>query len=418
MNKNWCARINPVVRDLPPSGIRRFFDMVAETRGVISLGVGEPDFVTPWHIREACIYSLEKGHTMYTSNSGLLELRRAIARDLASTYGVSYDPRSEILVTVGVSQALDLALRALVCPGDEVLIPEPSYVSYAPVVMMAGGKVVFLPTSIEEGFCLRAHQVEAAITPRTKVLLLCYPNNPTGAVLDRKTLEEIAEVAVAYDLIVISDEIYDRLTYVGQHTCVASLPGMKERTVLLNGFSKSYAMTGWRIGYACSNGDFIAAMTKIHQYTMLCAPITAQMAALEALKNGRPSMERMVREYNRRRNVIMHAFRDMGLPCFEPRGAFYAFPEIRVTGLTSEEFAGTLLQEEKVAVVPGNAFGPSGEGFVRCSYAASLDDLGEALRRMARLVRRRGVRPRVISSPVRPLAGLDVGVTAAGGASS
>ncbi|SHJ55931.1 aminotransferase class I/II-fold pyridoxal phosphate-dependent enzyme [Desulfofundulus thermosubterraneus] len=418
MNKTWCERINPVVRDIPPSGIRRFFDMVAETRGVISLGVGEPDFVTPWHIREACIYSLEKGYTMYTSNSGLLELRCAIARDLAGTYGVFYDPRSEILVTVGVSQALDLALRALVCPGDEVLIPEPSYVSYAPTVMLAGGKVVSLPTGTEQGFCLRAHQVEAAITPRTKLLLLCYPNNPTGAVLDRKTLLEIAEVAVAHDLIVISDEIYDKLTYVGQHTCVASLPGMKERTVLLNGFSKSYAMTGWRVGYACGNADFIAAMTKIHQYTMLCAPITAQMAALEALKNGRPAMERMVREYNRRRHVVLHAFRDMGLPCFEPKGAFYAFPEIRVTGLTSEEFAEALLQEEKVAVVPGNAFGPSGEGFVRCSYAASLEDLGEALRRMAQLVRRLGVRPRVISTPPKSHPPREAGMSAAGGVSS
>ncbi|WP_027717973.1 aminotransferase class I/II-fold pyridoxal phosphate-dependent enzyme [Desulfovirgula thermocuniculi] len=408
MTSTWHERLNPLVRNLPPSGIRRFFDLVAETKGVISLGVGEPDFVTPWHIREACIYSLEKGYTMYTSNSGLLELRQAIARHLAETYGLFYDPKKEILVTVGVSQGLDLAVRALVGPGDEVLVPEPSYVSYAPVVTLAGGRVVPLPTTVEEEFRLSPQQVEAAITPRTKVLILSYPNNPTGAVMDRRRLLEICEVVKAHDLLVISDEIYDKLTYEGEHTCVASLPGMKERTVLLNGFSKSYAMTGWRIGFACSNAEFIAAMTRIHQYTMLCAPITAQMAALEALRNGHAAMERMVREYNRRRLLVVQAFRDMGLACFEPKGAFYAFPEIRATGLSSEAFAEALLYEEKVAVVPGNAFGASGEGFVRCSYAASTDDLIEALRRIARMVRRRGVRPRVISaflSPARSAAG-------------
>ncbi|HHW44989.1 MAG TPA: aminotransferase class I/II-fold pyridoxal phosphate-dependent enzyme [Desulfotomaculum sp.] len=398
MTGSLCERINPVVRDMPPSGIRRFFDLVAETRGVISLGVGEPDFVTPWHIREACIYSLEKGYTMYTSNSGLLELREAIARDLGCSYGVVYDPREEILVTVGVSEGLDLAMRALVCPGDEVIMAEPSYVSYAPAVLLSGGRVVTIPTTMEKGFCLKAHQVERAITPRTKILLLSYPNNPTGAVIDRRTLAEIAEVAVARDLLVISDEIYDKLTYVGEHTCVASLPGMKERTILLNGFSKAYAMTGWRLGYACGPAEIIAAMTKIHQYSILCAPITAQMAALEALRNGRAMMERMVREYNRRRRLVCQAFRDMGLNCFEPGGAFYAFPEIRATGLTSEQFAQQLLLEEKVAVVPGDAFGPGGEGFVRCSYAASLEDISEALKRMAQFVRRRGVKPRLIST--------------------
>lgn len=402
MSSAWHERLNPVVRDLPPSGIRRFFDLVAETKGVISLGVGEPDFVTPWHIREACIYSLEKGYTMYTSNGGLLELRQAIARHLAETYGLSYDPQKEILVTVGVSQGLDLAVRALVGPGDEVLVPEPSYVSYAPVVTLAGGKAIPLPTTVEEEFRLSPQQVEAAVTPRTKVLILSYPNNPTGAVMDRRRLLEICEVVKAHDLLVISDEIYDKLTYEGEHTCVAALPGMRERTVLLNGFSKSYAMTGWRIGFACSNAEFIAAMTRIHQYTMLCAPITAQMAALEALRNGRAAMERMVREYNRRRLLVVQAFRDMGLSCFEPKGAFYAFPEIRATGLSSEAFAESLLFEEKVAVVPGNAFGASGEGFVRCSYAASTDDLIEALRRIARMVRRRGVRPRVISALFAP----------------
>ncbi|MBF7081484.1 aminotransferase class I/II-fold pyridoxal phosphate-dependent enzyme [Desulfallas sp. Bu1-1] len=396
----WAAKINPAVRNIPPSGIRKFFDLVAETRGVISLGVGEPDFVTPWHIREACIYSLEKGYTMYTSNWGLLELREAVAADLEATYGVKYNPRNEILITVGVSEALDLAMRALLQPGDEVLIPEPSYVSYAPCTTLAGGTPVFLPTGLENGFRLSADQVQAAITPRTKILLLCYPNNPTGAVMDRAELARIAEVAVEHDLIVISDEIYDRLTYVGRHTCMASLPGMRDRTVLLNGFSKAYAMTGWRVGYAAGNPEFIGAMVKIHQYSMLCTSITGQMAALEALKNGKPGMRRMVEHYNRRRHLVVQAFKDMGVPCFEPGGAFYAFPQVSVTGLGSEEFAGELLKEEQVALVPGNAFGRSGEGFARVSYAASLDDLSEAFRRMARFVRRRGVRPRVISTPL------------------
>jgi aminotransferase len=304
------------------------------------------------------------------------------------------------LITVGVSEALDLAMRALLQPGDEVLIPEPSYVSYAPCTTLAGGTPVFLPTGLENGFRLSADQVQAAITPRTKILLLCYPNNPTGAVMDRAELARIAEVAVEHDLIVISDEIYDRLTYVGRHTCMASLPGMRDRTVLLNGFSKAYAMTGWRVGYAAGNPEFIGAMVKIHQYSMLCTSITGQMAALEALKNGKPGMRRMVEHYNRRRHLVVQAFKDMGVPCFEPGGAFYAFPQVSVTGLGSEEFAGELLKEEQVALVPGNAFGRSGEGFARVSYAASLDDLSEAFRRMARFVRRRGVRPRVISTPL------------------
>ncbi|MEW5897579.1 MAG: aminotransferase class I/II-fold pyridoxal phosphate-dependent enzyme [Bacillota bacterium] len=409
--KTWNSYVNPLVSSLPPSGIRRFFDLVTETKGVISLGVGEPDFITPWHIREACIYSLEKGYTMYTSNHGLLELRQAIAADLEAACGVIYNPKNEILVTVGVSEGLDLAVRALTCPGDEVLIPEPSYVSYAPCVLLAGGKVVTVPTTMDEGFRVTAGKIETALTPRTKILILSYPNNPTGAVMDRRTLLEIAELAQARDLLIISDEIYSRLTYTGEHTCLAGLPGMRERTVLLNGFSKAYAMTGWRIGYAAGNPDFIAAMTKIHQYTMLCAPITAQMAALEALKNGRLAMTQMVQQYNRRRLLVMHAFRDMGLPCFEPGGAFYAFPEIAGTGLSSEEFAERLLKEEKVAVVPGNAFGPSGEGFVRCSYAASVEDLTEAFRRMAAFCRAHGLRPKTISAPrpfpgeQRPLAG-------------
>lgn len=405
MQTNWSDKVNPVVRNLPPSGIRKFFDLVAGTKGVISLGVGEPDFVTPWHIREACIYSLEKGYTMYTSNWGLLELREAVAADLARTYNVNYNPQNEILITVGVSEALDLAMRVLLQPGDEVLIPEPSYVSYAPCTTLAGGVPVFMPTGLENGFRISAEQVQASITPRTKVLLLCYPNNPTGAVMDREELAKIAEVAVANDLMVISDEIYDRLTYTGRHTCMSSLPGMRDRTVLLNGFSKAYAMTGWRVGYAAGHSEIIGAMTKIHQYSMLCTSITAQMAALEALKNGQPGMRRMVEHYNRRRHLVVQSFKDMGLPCFEPGGAFYAFPQVTGTGLTSEEFAEELLKQEQVALVPGNAFGGSGEGFVRVSYAASIDDLSEAFRRMTRFVRRCGVRPRVISAPVKISAG-------------
>lgn len=392
LQSNWSERINPLVRDLPPSGIRRFFDLVTEVKDIISLGVGEPDFVTPWHIREACVYAMEKGYTMYTSNQGMLELREEIARDIRDNYQVSYDPAREILVTVGVSEGLDLAVRALLRPGEEVLIPQPSYVSYAPCVVMAGGKPVYIKTTVENGFQLTAEQVERALTPNTSMLLLSYPNNPTGATMDRKNLLEIAEVASAHDLLIVSDEVYDKLTYVGSHTCFSSLPGMRERTVLLNGFSKAYAMTGWRIGYVAGNCDFIAAMTKIHQYTMLCAPITAQVAALEALRNGREEMHKMVRTYNRRRRLMIEGFHEMGVPCFEPGGAFYAFPDIRSTGLSSEDFAVRLLDEEKVLVVPGNAFGEQGEGFVRCAYAASWEDLDEALRRMSRFVKRYSMR--------------------------
>jgi aminotransferase len=395
---NWQDRINPVVRDIPPSGIRRFFDLATEMKGVISLGVGEPDFVTPWHIREACVYSLEKGYTMYTSNNGLLELREEIARDLAETHRITYNPKNEILITVGVSEGLDLALRTILSPGDEVLIPEPSYVSYAPCITLAGGKPVYLKTSVENGFQVTAEMVEKAITPATKVLLLCYPNNPTGATISRERLLEIMEVVKAHDLIVISDEIYEKLTYVGEHTCVSSLPGMRDRTILLNGFSKSYAMTGWRVGYAAGNPDFIAAMKKIHQYTMLCAPITAQIAALEALKNGKNEMKKMIEQYRQRRRLVLHAFEEMGLPCFEPGGAFYAFPEIQMTGLSSEEFAEQLLKEARVAVVPGNAFGGQGEGFIRCSYATSVNDLTEAFKRMNQFLKRRLGRGRVLKA--------------------
>lgn len=343
------------------------------------------------------MYSLERGYTMYTSNHGLLELREEIARDLEETYGVVYNPGREILITVGTSEGLDLALRTILCPGDEVLIPDPSYVSYAPCTTLTGAVPVYLKTSMENGFQVTAEMVEKAVTPRTKALIMCYPNNPTGATIDRDNLLEISEVAKHHDLIVISDEIYDRLTYEGEHTCVASLPGMRDRTILLNGFSKAYAMTGWRVGYAAGNSDFIAGMKKIHQYTMLCAPITAQVAAVEALKNGKPGMKKMVEQYNRRRRLVLQAFREAGLPCFEPRGAFYAFPEISITGLSSEDFAQQLLREEKVAVVPGNAFGERGEGYVRCSYAASVDDLTEAFKRINNFVKRKVNRGKILT---------------------
>ena len=381
---NWAERVSPIVRSIPPSGIRRFFDIVAEMSGVISLGVGEPDFVTPWHIRESCVHGLQRGYTAYTSNYGLLELRQEIAKMIEADYGVIYDPKCEALVTVGVSEALDLAMRAILSPGDEVLVPEPCYVSYQACVTLAGGKPVSVSTSRENEFRVTVDQLAAALTPRTKALLIGYPNNPTGAIMPRNELAAIAQFAEKNDLIVISDEIYANLTYDGEHTCFASLPGMRDRTILLNGFSKAYAMTGWRIGYALGNADFIGAMTKIHQFTMLCAPITAQIAAVEALQQGRPSRDRMVAEYDKRRRLMVEGFRNMGLDCFEPKGAFYVFPSIQNTGLTSLEFAEKLLQAEKVALVPGNAFGACGEGYVRCSYAASSKNLTEALDRIAR----------------------------------
>lgn len=384
MSRNW---INRKVQAVPPSGIRRFFDLVAEMKDVISLGVGEPDFVTPWHVREACVYSLEKGYTMYTSNYGLLELREAIAADIAANYQVDYDPRGEILVTVGVSEALDLAFRAVIEPGDEVIIPEPCYVSYNPCVTMAGGKPVNVATRAEEGFRVRARDIEPYITPKTKAILLCYPNNPTGGVMTPEVALELAKLAVERDLLLISDEVYAHLTYEGSHVCFAALPGLKERTLLLNGFSKAYAMTGWRLGYVAGPAEIIGAMTKIHQFTMLCAPITAQKAAIEALRNGEKERRRMVKEYNRRRRLIVAGLNNIGLDCFEPRGAFYAFPSIVRTGLDSDTFCERLLYEEKVAVVPGTAFGKCGAGFIRCSYASSLENLKEALARMERFVR-------------------------------
>lgn len=370
------------VRNIPPSGIRKFFDLVLEMEGVISLGVGEPDFVTPWHIREACIYSLEKGFTTYTSNYGLLELREWISKSFKKDYAVDYDPRNQILVTTGVSEAADLAFRAIINPGDEVIIPEPCYVSYKPSVSLAGGKPVSVPTFRENEFRVMADQIEKSITKKTKALVLSYPNNPTGAIMRRKDLEEIAEVINENDLMVISDEVYGKLTYDGAHTCLSSISGMKERSIILNGLSKSHAMTGLRIGFATGSEELIAAMTKIHQYAMLCAPITAQMGAIEALKNGDREMEKMVTEYDRRRRLIVDGFNKLGLDCFEPLGAFYAFPSIKSTGLTSDEFAGRLLKEEKVAVVPGDVFGECGEGYLRCSYAASREQLFEALSRI------------------------------------
>jgi aminotransferase len=378
------------VAAVPPSGIRRFFDIAATMEDVISLGIGEPDFVTPQRIIQAGIRSLEEGHTHYTSNSGILELREALAAHLERLYGVRYDPEQELLITVGVSEALYLALTAILDPGDEVIVPQPCFVAYEPEVLFAGGTPVILPLRVEDAFQIRAEALEPLITPRTKALLIGYPNNPTGAVMPREGLLRVAESAQKHDLLVISDEIYDRLVYGVEHTCFASLPGMRERTILLGGFSKSYAMTGWRIGYAAAPAEVMAAMRKVHQYTIMSAPTTAQIAALEALRHGEEEVERMRQEYDRRRRLIVGGLNAIGLPCFEPRGAFYAFPSIAASGMTSEEFSLRLLEEEKVAVVPGSAFGAGGEGFVRCSYATAYEKIEEALERMARFAQRHG----------------------------
>ncbi|MDK2821370.1 MAG: aminotransferase [Clostridia bacterium] len=381
--------INEKVKNLPPSGIRRFFDLVANTKGVISLGVGEPDFVTPWHIREACVQSLEKGYTMYTSNYGMPELREYIAYYLKNRFNLNYDPEKQIMVTVGASEAIDLALRTLISKGDEVLIPEPCYVSYKPITKLTGGVPVTVSTSMKDNFALTADHLEKYITPKSKVLILSYPNNPTGAVLPKEEMEKIASLVIKYNLVVISDEIYNELRYDGPPLSFASLPGLQDRTILINGFSKAFAMTGWRVGYVAAHPDFLAAMLKIHQYTILCAPVMAQMAALEALKNCHLDVERMAEQYNQRRRYVYSRLLEMGLECFEPKGAFYIFPSIEVTGLSSVDFAEELLKEEKVAVVPGNAFGKSGEGFIRCSYAASMNELTEAMNRMERFVVKR-----------------------------
>ncbi len=375
-------KIAKKVIDLPPSGIRKFFDIASSVKDVISLGVGEPDFITPWRIREASIYGVEKGKTTYTSNWGLLELRELIADYTVEGAGVDYDPKSQILVTTGVSEGIDLAIRAIADPGDEILVVEPSYVSYKPCIIMAGGVPVPVSTSEENEFKVRREDLEKMITPRTTAIIMNYPNNPTGSIMTRKDLEEVADVAVEHDLMVLSDEVYDKLTYEGTHASIASLNGMRDNTILLNGFSKAFAMTGWRLGYACGNPDVIEAMMKIHQYTMLCAPITAQLGAIEALKNGQADMQEMVKEYNRRRRVIVRGFNALGLNCFEPKGAFYAFPSVKSTGLTSDEFAERLLYEHGVVVVPGNVFGEPGIGHLRCSYAASMENIKEALARM------------------------------------
>ncbi len=371
------------VRDIPRSGIRDFFEIVQSMDDVISLGIGEPDFATPWHIREAAIYSLEKGRTGYSSNLGLPRLRRAISGYVEEHFGVLYEPLSEVLVSVGVSEAIDIALRAILNPGDEVLYHEPCYVSYSPTVVLARGVARAIPTKSADHFVLRAEALARAVTPRSKLLMLNFPTNPTGATMPREELEKIAAICVEHDLVVLSDEIYSELTYdSAAHPSLAALPGMKERTILLHGVSKAYAMTGWRIGFACAPQPVIEAMMKIHQYAILCAPIMGQEAAIEALERGEESMLKMRREYEMRRNYIVRGFNELGLECFKPRGAFYVFPKIASTGLTSREFSLQLLQEKKVAVVPGNAFGASGEGYVRCSYATSLDQIKIALERI------------------------------------
>lgn len=385
--KNECSvYVSKCVNDLAPSGIRKFFDLISTLKGVISLGVGEPDYVTPWHIREAAIYSLETGYTMYTSNAGLPELREELAGYLSERYQVNYNPSNEILITTGVSEALDLAMRSILNPGDEVIMPDPCYVSYAPCVCLAGGNPIKIPVSLENNFELRAEDIEPYITQKTRAILLGYPANPTGAVMSREKLSRIADLARHHDLLVVSDEIYARLVYDVEETCFAALPGIKDRTVFLGGFSKAYAMTGWRLGYACGNRDIIGAMTKIHQYTMLCAPIMAQKAALEALKHGEPDIREMVDDYNRRRLLMINGLRSLGLDCSEPKGAFYAFPSIRQTGLTSEEFSEALLKEQRVLVVPGTAFGINGEGYVRCCYATAMNEIEEALERIKRFL--------------------------------
>jgi len=378
------------IATVPPSGIRRFFDIAATMDDVISLGIGEPDFVTPEPILQAGIEALQQGETHYSSNSGLIELRRAIAENLDRLYDLTYDPESEILVTVGVSEALYLAFAATLDPGDEVIIPHPCFVSYAPEVVFAGGKPVIVPAKIENNFQVTAEEIAAAITPRTKALLIGYPNNPTGAVMSQERLAEIATVAEQHDLLVISDEIYDRLVYGVQHVCFPNLPGMYERTVLLQGFSKSYAMTGWRVGYMAAPAEILGEMRKVHQYTIMCASTVSQYAALAALREGEPYVQEMVAEYDRRRRLIVDGLNEVGLKCFEPQGAFYAFPSIDVTGMDGNTFAETLLEEEQVAVVPGSAFGEAGEGYVRCSYATAYEKIEEALERLHRFVRRHG----------------------------
>ena len=387
MNQKYLARH---VVNLRPSGIRKFFDIVATMKDVISLGIGEPDFTTPPPIIEAGIRALNSGETHYTSNAGILELRQAVAGYIQERYGVSYDPKGGVIITVGVSEALYLTMTALLNPGEEVIVPTPCFVSYQAEVILAGGVPVELPTYVQNGFQVTPDDLRAAITPRTKAILLGYPNNPTGAVYTREVLLEIARIAEEHDLIVISDELYDQLVYGVQHVCFASLPGMQERTILLGGFSKNYAMTGWRAGFACGPEEIIKGLVRIHQYTIMSAPTMSQMAALEALKNGGEYVIKMRDEYDRRRKLIVNGLNQLGLPTFEPKGAFYAFPNIAVTGMDDETFAQKLLEEEKVACVPGSSFGAGGEGYVRCSYATAYEKIEEALRRMERFMQRHG----------------------------
>ena len=389
---NWQNKIAEQVSSIPRSGIREFFDLVTGRTDIISLGVGEPDFVTPWNIREAAIYSLEKGHTSYTSNYGLESLRRSIVKYVEGFFHVKYDPLHEVLVTVGVSEAIDLALRAVLNPGDEVLIPEPCFVCYEPITTLSGGVPVHVACHQEDEFRLRADALKAAITPKTKLLIMPFPNNPTGAVMEREDLEAIAEVLRGTNIMVLSDEIYAELNYgLQNHVSIATLPGMAERTVVVNGFSKTYAMTGWRLGYACGPAPIIKIMTKIHQSAIMSAPTTSQYAAITALKDCDGEIERMRNEYNMRRRLVVKSFNDMGLSCFEPRGAFYAFPCIKSSGMSSEEFCTKLLEQKHVAIIPGNAFGASGEGYARVSYAYSVEHLTEALKRIREFLQENGL---------------------------
>ncbi|NMH71769.1 aminotransferase [Bacillus sp. RO2] len=381
-------RVAKHVQNLQPSGIRRFFDLAANMEGVISLGVGEPDFVTSWGVREACIASLHNGHTSYTANAGLLELRKEISRYLVEQFEVEYRAETDVIVTVGASQALDLSIRAIVDPGDEVIVIEPCFVSYAPLIELVGGTAVRVGADAERGFSIDFHELEQAITDRTKAILLCFPNNPTGTMLSKEELMEVSKLVEKHDLLVLSDEIYAELSFDEKFTSFATLPGMKERTILISGFSKGFAMTGWRLGFVAGPTDIIEAMLKIHQYAMMCASTMAQYGAIEALRNGRQDIEAMKKSYRRRRNYFVSSLNEIGLDCHNPGGAFYAFPSVKLTGLSSQEFAERLLLEEKVAVVPGNVFGKSGEGYVRCSYASSLEQLQEAIKRMERFLKK------------------------------
>jgi aminotransferase len=385
---NMAEMVSPIVKSIPPSGIRKFFDLVNEMKDAISLSIGEPDFVTPWSVREAGIYSLEKGHTHYSPNAGFTELREEIAKYMKRKFQLEYNPKDQIIVTVGGSEAIDIALRALVGPGDEVIIPEPSFVAYKPCAAFTGATVVPVNLRVEDQFRLIPELLEKAITEKTKVLILPFPNNPTGGIMTRQDLEKIVDVLKDKDIIVLSDEIYAELTYDGEHISIANFPEMKEKTLVINGFSKAYAMTGWRLGYACGHPDLIAAMYKIHQYAIMCSPTTAQYAAIEALRNCDEDVKMMVTEYNWRRRVMLDGFRKAGLDCFEPLGAFYVFPCITSTGMTSDEFSEKLLREEKVAVVPGTAFGQCGEGYVRACYASSIDSINEAMTRIKRFTER------------------------------